>query len=126
MPAEHGPGVLRRDPRLYNARYPDMQWPVEYRTLAGDDVWLSPANGRATVTISVHEDATRPYDRLFADCEAVFVEHGGRPHWGKIHPRRAADLAPEYEHWDHFWRLRAELDPDGRFLNPYLRELGGC
>ena len=93
--------------------------------MAGDDVWLSPDYGRATVTISVHEDAARPYGPLFDDCEAVFRAYDGRPHWGKIHGARAADLASEYEHWDHFWRLRAELDPEGRFLNEHLRTIGG-
>ena len=80
---------------------------------------------RATVTISVHEDAAKPYEALFADCEAVFRAYDGRPHWGKIHGARAEHLAAEYEHWDHFWRLRAELDPEGRFLNEHLRTIGG-
>jgi FAD/FMN-containing dehydrogenase len=126
LPAEAGPVCFEAIRSLYRDRHPDVQWPVEYRTLAADDVWLSPAYGRATVAISVHEDAARPYAALFDDCEAVFLAHGGRPHWGKIHSRGAADLAPEYEHWEHFWRLRAELDPDGRFLNDYLRVIGGA
>jgi FAD/FMN-containing dehydrogenase len=125
VPAEAGPDCFAAIRALYRDRHPDVQWPVEYRTIAGDDVWLSPAYGRATVAISVHEDAARPYEQLFDDCEAVFLAHGGRPHWGKIHSRVAADLAPEYERWDHFWRLRAELDPEGRFLNAHLRAIGG-
>ena len=55
----------------------------------------------------------------------MFRAYDGRPHWGKIHGARAADLASEYEHWDHFWRLRAELDPEGRFLNEHLRTISG-
>ena len=56
----------------------------------------------------------------------MFRAYGGRPHWGKIHAATAAaELAPHYEHWDHFWRLRAELDPEGRFLNEHLRTIGG-
>ena len=125
IPAECGPACFADIRRLFHERYPEAQWPVEYRTVAGDDVWLSPDYGRATVTISVHEDAARPYGPLFEDCEAVFRAYDGRPHWGKIHGARAADLASEYEHWDHFWRLRAELDPEGRFLNEHLRTIGG-
>ena len=125
IPAEAGPKCFDEIRTLYLERHPQVQWPVEYRTLAADDVWLSPAYERDSVTISVHEDASRPYERLFADCEAVFRAYDGRPHWGKLHSMRAAELAPQYAHWDHFWRLRAELDPDGRFLNTYLRELGG-
>jgi FAD/FMN-containing dehydrogenase len=125
VPADAGPACFAEIRRLIHDRYDALQWPVEYRTLAADDVWLSPAYGRETVAISVHEDAQRPYAALFADCEAVFRDHGGRPHWGKLHCLGAAELAVEYEHWDHFWRLRAELDPEGRFLNDHLRRLGG-
>jgi FAD/FMN-containing dehydrogenase len=125
LPAEAGPLCFAALRELYLEDHPEVQWPIEYRTVAADDVWLSPAHDRATVTISVHEDASKPYEALFADCEAIFLAHDGRPHWGKIHSRRGAELASEYPHWDHFWRLRAELDPDGRFLNPYLREVGG-
>ncbi|GIU87791.1 MAG: hypothetical protein KatS3mg009_2306 [Acidimicrobiia bacterium] len=126
LPAEAGPACFAAIRALVRDRFPDVQWPVEYRTLAADDVWLSPAYGRPTVTISVHEDAARPYEALFREAEAVFVAHDGRPHWGKVHWREAADLAPSFPHWEHFWRLRAETDPDGVFLNDHLRAVGGC
>jgi FAD/FMN-containing dehydrogenase len=124
LPAECGPACFADIRALIHDRHPELQWPIEYRTVAADDVWLSPDYGRATVTISVHEDAARPYAPLFDDCEAIFRAYGGRPHWGKIHSAGAAELQPHYERWDHFWRLRAELDPEGRFLNPHLRALG--
>jgi FAD/FMN-containing dehydrogenase len=125
VPAECGPACFAEIRALMHRKHPDVQWPVEYRTLAGDDVWLSPAYGRDTVTISIHEDAAHDAGALFCDCEDVFRAFDGRPHWGKLHSRAAADLAPAYERWDHFWRLRAELDPDGRFLNDHLRRVGG-
>lgn len=126
VPAEAGPECFAEIRALMLRRFADVQWPVEYRTLAADDVWLSPAHGRPTVTISIHEDASRPYEELFRETEAVLVAYDGRPHWGKVHRRTAADLAPAFPHWDHFWRLRAETDPDGVFLNEHLRTLGGC
>jgi FAD/FMN-containing dehydrogenase len=125
VPAAAGPACFAEIRAVLRSRHPDVQWPVEYRTLAADDVWLSPAYERATVTISVHEDAARPYDALFRDCEAVFRAHDGRPHWGKVHFRGAADLAPCYPRWRDFWAARARVDPGGRFLNDHLRSLGG-
>ncbi|MDZ4826175.1 MAG: D-arabinono-1,4-lactone oxidase [Actinomycetota bacterium] len=125
IPADAGIACFTEIRALMQECYPDVQWPVEYRTLAADTVWLSPALGRPTVTISIHEDASRPYDALFGDCEAVFRAYDGRPHWGKVHNRTAADLAPTYERWDDFWRTRAAFDPDGRFLNDHLRTVGG-
>ena len=37
----------------------------------------------------------------------------------------AAQLAPRYPHWQDFLRVRAQLDPQGVFLNDYLRRLFG-
>ena len=55
----------------------------------------------------------------------MFRAHGGRPHWGKKHTLRAADLRPLNPDWDRFLAVRQRLDPDGVFLNGYLRGLLG-
>jgi FAD/FMN-containing dehydrogenase len=123
VPAEAGPDCFRAVRTRMLERHPEVLWPVEYRTLAADNAWLGPAHGRATVTISVHQDARLPFREFFADVESIFVEHGGRPHWGKVHTRTAADLRALYPRWDDFLAVRARLDPDRRFLNPYLRGL---
>ena len=91
IPAEHGPECFRRVRERMQERHAEVVWPVEYRTLAVDDAWLSNANGRATVTVSVHQDGQLPYRDFFADVEPIFWDYGGRPHWGKD-PR--ADCAP--------------------------------
>ncbi len=72
----------------------------------------------------MHEDATLPYESLFRDCEAIFRAHDGRPHWGKVHDQRAGELADRYPEWKAFNAARVAADPDGRFLNPYLRASG--
>lgn len=53
------------------------------------------------------------------------LRHGGRPHWAKEHSLRAPQLRPLYARWEDFMRVRQALDPDGVFLNDYLRELLG-
>jgi FAD/FMN-containing dehydrogenase len=123
VPAAAGPDCFRRVRERMQRRHPEVAWPVEYRTLAADDAWLSPAHGRDTVTISIHQDARLPYLNFFTDIEAIFLEHGGRPHWGKVHTRTAADLRGCYPRWDGFAAVRARLDPDGRFLNEHLQAL---
>jgi FAD/FMN-containing dehydrogenase len=123
LPAAAGPECFRAVRERMRARHPDVRWPVEYRTLAADDVWLSPAYGRATVTISLHQDADLPCDEFFGDVEAILRDHEGRPHWGKVHSLRAAALAPRYARWEDFRKLRRETDPEGRFLNAHLGDL---
>jgi FAD/FMN-containing dehydrogenase len=123
VPAAAGPACFRAVRERMRARWPDVVWPVEYRTLAADSAWLSTAHGRDSVAISLHQDARIEPDAFFADCEPIFTEHAGRPHWGKLHTRRARDLARLYPGLPRFQSLRRELDPRGVFANGYLREL---
>lgn len=89
IPAANGPDCLREIRQLMQHRYPAVLWPLEYRTLAADDIPLSPAYGRATVTISVHQAAELPYNPFFADVEAIFRNHHGTSPLGQNpHPHR--------------------------------------
>jgi FAD/FMN-containing dehydrogenase len=123
MPRANGPDCFREIRKLIRTRHPWVTWAVEYRTQRGDDLYLSPVYQRDSVTISVHEMPDRPYQAYFDDAEAIFLNHGGRPHWGKLHSRRAPDLRALYPMWDRFQAVRERVDPEGRFLNPYLRRL---
>src|SRR4029453_3409833 len=123
VPETTGPDCIRELRALMRTRHPDVAWPLEYRTLAADEIPLSPAHRRASVTISVHQAAELPYAAFFADCEAVFRNPRGRPHWGKHHSHRAAELRALYPEWERFAKVRDQVDPRGRFLNGYLAEL---
>jgi FAD/FMN-containing dehydrogenase len=123
IPAEHGPECFDRVRERMLSRHPDVVWPIEYRTVSADDAYLSPHYGRATVTISVHEDARKPYRDFFGDIEPIFWDYDGRPHWGKINTLDRERLRERYPCWDDFVAVRKRFDPDGVFLNPYLREL---
>ena len=57
--------------------------------------------------------------------EPILRAAGGRPHWGKVHTRTAADLAPAYPRFADFVALRDRLDPDRVFGNDYLRRVLG-
>ncbi len=57
--------------------------------------------------------------------EPIFRDYGGRPHWGKKHNLKAHDLKMLYPEWDKFLDAKKLLDPDGIFLNDYLKEIFG-
>lgn len=40
-----------------------------------------------------------------------------------MHTRTAAELSALYPRWHDFQRIRVTLDPQGMFLNGYLRDL---
>ncbi len=123
IPAEYGPECFREVRTRMQERHPQVVWPVEYRTLAADDAYLSPAFGRETVTLSIHQDGALAYRDFFQDVEPIFWAFGGRPHWGKIHTRRASELCDLYPEWQRFQSLRERLDPSGLFMNAHLAAL---
>lgn len=125
VPAETGPDCFEEIRRLMRTRHADVRWPVEYRTVAADDLLLSPAFGRDSVAISIHQGADRPWQAFFEDAQAIFRRHGGRPHWGKWHSLVAPDLADLYPRWKEFLAIRRAFDPAGLFLTPYMRSLFG-
>ncbi|MEG3633120.1 D-arabinono-1,4-lactone oxidase [Micromonospora palythoicola] len=100
-------------------------FPVEVRFAAGDDIWLSHAYGRDSAYLALHQYVGMPYEPYFRAFEAVATELGGRPHWGKLHWRDAASLAPTYPRWPDFQRIRANLDPHHTLTTPYLATLLG-
>lgn len=126
LPAERGLDCFRAVRRRMLQRWrASVGWRVLYRTVAADEAWLSPAYGRATATISLHQNSTLPWREFFDDIEPIFREFDGRPHWAKKHTLRGAALAARYPRWDDFHAVRRRLDPDGTFLTPPLRALFG-
>lgn len=102
-----------------------VNFPVEVRFVAADDLFLSPSHGRETGYIAVHLYKGMDFEPYFRAVEDIMKEVGGRPHWGKLHFRTAADLAPAYPDWERFQAVRRRLDPDGRFANPYTDRVLG-
>jgi FAD/FMN-containing dehydrogenase len=113
---------LRREvPRLSSP----VMFPVEVRVAAADDIWLSTAYGRDSAYVAIHQYVGMPYQEYFDLFESVVAGVGGRPHWGKMHSLDAARLAELYPRFDDFRQVRASVDPEGRFLNPYLTRVLG-
>jgi len=123
VPAADGPACLTDIRRLIQQDFPDLRWPVEYRTVAADDVWLSTAYQRPTVTISVHQDINEDDEPYFRACEEIFLSYAGRPHWGKVNYLDAAAMARAHPCWAQWWQARDAADPGGLFVNGYLDRL---
>lgn len=126
VPAELGVECFRKvRQRIIEKWRRTVGWRLLYRFTKADDSWLSTAHGRETVTISLHQNATLPWEDYFTDIEPIFRDYDGRPHWAKKHSLTAAELRPLYPKWDAFIDLRRRMDPDGVFLTPWLRRLLG-
>ncbi len=120
--AQLGPALRAIDAEI-RRRGINIHFPLECRLVAGDDIPLSPAYGRDSAYVAAHVYRGVPYRDYFAAIEPILQDLGGRPHWGKHHTMPAGELRARYPLWDEFQRVRRALDPDGLFLNPYLRAI---
>ncbi len=102
-----------------------ISFPVECRVAAADDVWLSTAYERESCYIAIHKYHRQERGAYFDAFESIAVNHGGRPHWGKMHTRDADYLRSVYPRFDDFLAVRDRVDPDRRFGNPYLERVLG-
>jgi alditol oxidase len=94
----------------------------ELRTVAADDLWLSPASGRDVLGIHFTWKLDVPgVTALLPDIEAALLPVGARPHWGKLF--HTNEISPLYPQWTDFAELRAHHDPKGKFTNPFLDRL---
>lgn len=121
IPAEHFKAIITEIQECITRQQFAVHFPIECRFVHADDIWLSPAYQRESAYIAVHMYRGMPYQDYFQHIEAIFKRYHGRPHWGKMHTQTAETLAALYPRWHDFRRIRAALDPQGIFLNDYLR-----
>ncbi|MFC0514186.1 FAD-binding protein [Mucilaginibacter angelicae] len=94
---------------------------TEIRTIAADDLWMSPAHNQKSVAIHfTWKQETEAVLKLLPQIERELAPFKARPHWGKIFTIPAKTLAARYEKMDAFKALIAEYDPHGKFRNQFL------
>eukprot|EP01080_Neovahlkampfia_damariscottae_P005336 gene5336-9145_t len=99
---------------------------AEIRFIAADDIWLSPFYKQDSVSISTVLYDQNDIWKDFADgLEKIYKKYNGRAHWGKHNERKASDIKHQYEKWDDFLKVRSKMDPEGTFLNDYLKRVFG-
>ena len=96
---------------------------AELRTVAADELWLSPQYQRDSLALHFtwRRDA-EAVARNVALIERALAPLAPRPHWGKVFAMDPATLAGAYARAAEFAALRAELDPRGVFVNRWLAE----
>lgn len=125
LPRAAGRSALVEARRVLERSGRAVSFPVEVRAAPADDAWLSMAHDRPTVYLAFHVNAQTDHRAYFTEMESVMRAHDGRPHWGKLHTRTAADLAPAYPRWSDFAAARDRVDPDRIFTNAHLDRVLG-
>jgi xylitol oxidase len=83
---------------------------------------MSTAGGRETVAFHfTWTDNDEDVATAMPVVEAALDRFGPRPHWGKMHARTPSQVAAQYDRLGDFRDLCRRRDPDGKFVNEYLR-----
>ncbi len=117
--------ALNRVRRLVSDSGFFLNFPVEVRFTAPDEIPLSTASNRESAYIAVHIYKGMDFVPYFRAVESVMNSYQGRPHWGKIHFQDAESLAPRYPKWQLFQTVRDQVDPNRVFSNAYLETVLG-
>ncbi|MCB1841859.1 MAG: FAD-binding protein [Halioglobus sp.] len=123
LPREHGLAALKEIRSALEKHHHEVFFPIEFRYVRSDDLWLSPFHGRESCSIAVHRYFEEDFAPYFNTIEPIFRKYHGRPHWGKLNTLNRKDFRALYPRWDDFNEVRRTLDPSGRFLNTYLASL---
>ena len=94
---------------------------AEIRTVAADDLWLSPCHGRDTAAFHFTwvKDEAAVLDVLPV-IEDRLAPFDPRPHWGKLFTVPAGVLRLRYPRMEDFRALARGLDPAGKFANDFV------
>lgn len=122
--AEGMPTLLEAIKYIRRKRLP-VAFPFEFRTVAADDIWMSPFNAGPGASVSFHQYARMPWRDLFAEIEPVLRGSNGRPHWAKRHTLKTRDVFDLYPRTRDFLKVRNDVDPSGKFVNADLARLFG-
>jgi xylitol oxidase len=120
LPQQLAAGALRAIASIGDRVAPVLRI-SEIRTVAADDLWLSPSYRQDSMAIHFtwinDVPAVMP---VLATVEDRLAPFGARPHWGKLFTTSPAAVSRLYDRLPDFQRLLRSLDPDGKFRNKFI------
>jgi alditol oxidase len=95
----------------------------EIRTIAADNLWMSPCYEQDCVTIHfTWKPDWSAVRQLLPVIERELAPFNARPHWGKLFTISPAELKRIYKKMPDFIELSKQYDPHGKFRNEYLNQ----
>jgi xylitol oxidase len=93
----------------------------EIRTVAPDDLWLSPSYQRDTVALHfTWIKDTAAVTPVVAAIEHLLAPLGARPHWAKLFAIAPNAVRALYPRSADFQQLLRDTDPAGKFRNSFV------
>lgn len=120
VPRRHGAAAIEAVRALAPLLRPHL-FVSELRTIAADDLWLSPSSGEDCLAIHFTWKQHIPeVEALLPVLDAALAPFSARPHWGKLFDTDPARLGELYPHLARFRALAERLDPAGKFRNDFV------
>jgi xylitol oxidase len=120
VPREHGYKAMLAVEELRDHITPHL-YITELRTIAADDLWMSEAYKRDSMTIHfTFKPETDAVNQVLPLIEAKLARFDARPHWAKVFTMAPARLQSLYTQLPAFRQLLQQQDPGGKFRNEYL------
>jgi alditol oxidase len=120
LPREHALAAIDAVQAVGEHITPALQI-CELRTIAADELWLSPNYRRDTFALHFTwiDDADLVLPAV-GRLEAALAPFEPRVHWGKVFTQAPATIREQYERFADFVALTRDYDPDRKFRNPWL------
>ena len=120
VPRRHAVEAILAVERLRDQITPHLMI-TEIRTIAADDLWMSPCRDQESVTIHFTWKQDWPaVKQVLPVIERELAPFHPRPHWGKLFTMPPAELRSRYPRLPEFLQLAAKNDPHGKFRNEFL------
>jgi xylitol oxidase len=120
VPRRHAWAALRQVAAMQDRIAPLLQI-SEIRTIAADDLWMSPCYHQPC--IGIHFTWKQDWEAvraLLPQIDERLAPFDARPHWGKLFTMAPERVQPLYVRLLDFRRLLQSYDPEGKFRNAFL------
>jgi xylitol oxidase len=120
VPREHGYAAIRAVEPLRD-RITPLLYVTELRTIAADDLWMSPMFERESLAIHfTWKPEWTGVRELLPHIEASLAPFAARPHWAKVFTVPQPALQALYPRMTAFRAALEKHDPSGKFRNEFL------
>lgn len=121
VPRENAVEAIMEIEKLKDEIYPLLMI-TEIRTICGDEFWMSPCYQQDSVAIHfTWKQMTSEVMAVLPKIEAAIASFNGVPHWGKLFTISREKLMERYPKFNDFVALAKQYDPQGKFINDYLK-----
>lgn len=122
VPVEYAYKAIMAVEKLHEQITPHL-FISEIRTMAADDLWLSPGYKQACAIIHfTWKQEREAVMRLLPLIEQQLAPFQVRPHWGKLFTLAPKILQSRIAKLGEFKKLMVEYDPKGKFRNEFINQ----